>query len=83
MAGGDWRLRRFQRRDLVRDYGVLHLDGVWCCKICRDAEEVRVGGDRVQDATMSHTRRQDAQDAKDANLTSPASGRKVDAWDAT
>ena len=42
-----------------------------------------MGGDRVQDATMSHTRRQDAQDAKDANLTSPASGCKVDAWDAT
>ena len=42
-----------------------------------------VGGDQVQDATMSHTWRQDAQNAHDANLTSPASGRKVDAWDAT
>ena len=48
----------------------------------RDAEEVRVGGNRVQDATMSHTRRQDAQDAQDANLTSPVSGCKLDACDA-
>ena len=51
--------------------------------MCRNAEEVRVGGNRVQDATMSHTRRPDAQDAQDANLTSPASGCKVDAYDAT
>ena len=42
-----------------------------------------MGGDRVQDATKSHTWRQDAQDAKEANLTSLASGCKVDACDAT
>ena len=42
-----------------------------------------MGGDQVQDATMSQTRRQDAQDAQDANLTSLASGCKVDACDAT
>ena len=40
-----------------------------------------MGGNRVQDATMLHTRRQDAQDAQDANLTSPASGCKLDACD--
>ena len=51
--------------------------------MCRDAEEVRVGGNRVQDATMSHTRHQDTQDAQDANLTWPASGCKLDACDAT
>ena len=42
-----------------------------------------MGGDRVQDATRSHTWRQDAQDAQDANLTSLASGCKVGASDAT
>ena len=42
-----------------------------------------MGGDQVQDATMSQTRCQDAQDAQDANLTSLASGGKVDACDAT
>ena len=42
-----------------------------------------MGGDRVQDATKSHTCRQDAQDAEKANLTSLASGCKVDACDAT
>ena len=42
-----------------------------------------MGGDQVQDATKSQTRRQDAQDAKDANLTSLASGCMVDAFDAS
>ena len=41
-----------------------------------------MGGDRVQDATKSQTSRQEAQDAKDANLTL-ASGCMVDACDAT
>ena len=42
-----------------------------------------MGGDQVQDATKAHTRHQDAQDAQDANVTSLASGCKVDACDAT
>ena len=42
-----------------------------------------MGGDRVQDATMLHSWRQDAQDAKDANLMSLASGCKVDTCDAS
>ena len=42
-----------------------------------------MGGGQLQDATMSQTRHQDAQDAQDANLTSLASGCKVDACDAT
>ena len=42
-----------------------------------------MGGDRVQDATKLQTRRQEAQDAKDANLISLASGCMVDACDAT
>ena len=42
-----------------------------------------MGGDRVQDATKSQTRRQDAQDAKDANLISIPSGWMVDACDAS
>ena len=42
-----------------------------------------MGGNRVQDATKSHTWRQYSKDAKDANLTSLASGCKVDAGDAT
>ena len=42
-----------------------------------------MGGDRVQDATKSQTRHQEAQNAKDANLTSLASGCMVDACDAT
>ena len=79
MAGSDWRHRPFQRQD----WGVFHPEGVWCCEICRDAEEVRVGGDRVQDATMSQTRHQEAQDARDANLTSLALGCMVDPCDAT
>ena len=61
---------------------MLHLDRLWYCQICRDAEEARVGGDRVQDATMSRTWCQDAPDAQDANLTSLASGCKVGASDA-
>ena len=40
-------------------------------------------GNWAQDATKSHTRSEDAQDALDANLTSLASVCKVDAWDAT
>ena len=83
MAGSNQRLRLFQKRDLVGDTGVLHLDQVWCCYNCRDAEEVWVGGDRVQYATKWHTWHQDAQDAKEANLTSLASGCKVDASEAT
>ena len=42
-----------------------------------------MGGDRVQDATKLQTRRQDAQDAKDANLTLHASGYMVDTCDAS
>ena len=42
-----------------------------------------MGGDRVQDATMSQTLHQDAHDAKDANLTSLASGCMVDTCDAS
>ena len=42
-----------------------------------------MGGDRVQDATKSQTRRQEAQDAGGANLRSLASGCMVDACDAT
>ena len=42
-----------------------------------------MGGDRVQDATKSQTRRQDAQDAKDANLMSLVSGCMVDTCDAS
>ena len=42
-----------------------------------------MGGDRVQDATKSQTRGQEAQDAKDTNLTSLASGCMVDAYDET
>ena len=42
-----------------------------------------MGGDRVHDARKSETRRQEAQDAKDANLTLPGSGRKIDTWDET
>ena len=42
-----------------------------------------MGGDGVQDATNSQTWLQDAQDTMDANLTSLASGCKVDASDAT
>ena len=42
-----------------------------------------MGGDNVQDATKSHTQRQDAQDAQDAHVTSLASGCKVDVCDAT
>ena len=39
-------------------------------------------GNRAQDATKSHTRSEDAQDAQDANLTSLASGCKADVSDA-
>ena len=42
-----------------------------------------MGGDRVQDATKSQTRRQDAQVTMDANLTSLALGCRVDACDAS
>ena len=42
-----------------------------------------MGGNQVQDATKSQTRHQDALDAKDANLTSLASGYMVDACDAS
>ena len=42
-----------------------------------------MGGNQVQDATKAHTRCQNAQEAQDANLTSLASGCKVDACDAT
>ena len=42
-----------------------------------------MGGDQVQDTTKSQTRRQDAQDAKDATLTLLASGCMVDTCDAT
>ena len=42
-----------------------------------------MGGNQIPDATKAHTGRQDAQDAQDANLTSLASGCKVDACDAT
>ena len=42
-----------------------------------------MGGNHVQDATKSHTRRQDAQDTQDANLALLVSGCKVDACDAT
>ena len=42
-----------------------------------------MGGDKVQDATKSHTQHQDGQDAQDAIVTSLASGCKVDACDAT
>ena len=42
-----------------------------------------MGGHQVQDATKAHTRRQDAQDAQDANVTSLASGCKDDACDVT
>ena len=39
-------------------------------------------GNWAQDATKSHTRPEDAQDAQDANLTSLASGCKADVSDA-
>ena len=39
-------------------------------------------GNRAQDATKSHTRTEDAQDAQDANWTSLASGCKADVSDA-
>ena len=42
-----------------------------------------MGGDQIPDTTKAHTGHQDAQDAQDANLTSLASGCKVDACDAT
>ena len=38
-------------------------------------------GNRAQDATKSHTRSEDAQDAQDANWTSLASGCKADVSD--
>ena len=47
-----------------------------------DAKEARVCGNQVQDATRVDTRCQDAQDTQDGNLTSLASGCKVDASDA-
>ena len=39
-------------------------------------------GNQAQDATKSHTRTEDAQDAQDANWTSLASGCKADVSDA-
>ena len=59
-----------------------YQDEVWCCEIWQDAKKDLVCGNQAQNATKSHTRSGDAQDAQDANLTSLASGCKADMSDA-